>query len=255
MNNYLETSSKVTTTPIYELAEEAVYKVIYHVFYTELDEDCIEAGELYLLNILTDQVEKYTIWVGDFNERYFYVCLPTGYENDDDEDNLDDYNVCDFGITYVEEEVEACNQELRINLLDLEKTHINMISTEDLNETFFFISQPYANITTVQLYNGCSVRLIPTHYSLKPHENSPGVKGFVGTLWLNVEYELEGTTISCQEQYSIFKGTTAYSIEISFCSCEALFQADEVYSSNNCSCNEKTLLFMHELNLPIPDFS
>lgn len=60
-----------------------------------------QIGSLILKNIVTNEVEEYTIWIGDDDLSWFYVCLPTNtdYEDGDEiDDDLDVYSLEDLNI-------------------------------------------------------------------------------------------------------------------------------------------------------------
>lgn len=58
--------------------------------------DCPNAGYMELLNLVTGVTEKYTIWLGDEDLSYYYVCLNA--EDEEDEDETDPVNIDFFDI-------------------------------------------------------------------------------------------------------------------------------------------------------------
>lgn len=74
---------------------------------SDISYEAHEVGTLNLLNIVTNQKESYSIWCGDDEGSYFYVCLPTGGDEDDEDDNLDVYNLDEFDISFVLSEFQA----------------------------------------------------------------------------------------------------------------------------------------------------
>jgi len=84
----------IDTREIIEMTENHRYIVESYTFH-EPDGESI--GYLKLLNICTGEYEDYSIWIGDDDLSWFYVCLPTGEETDD-EDILEVYNFDIFDI-------------------------------------------------------------------------------------------------------------------------------------------------------------
>ena len=86
-------------TKIFELTEEHKYKV---EGFTIIDEDYVgeideyEVGSLTLQNTVTSESDTFIIWRAGEDE--FYVCLPTGGPEDDEEDDLDVYPIDTFDI-------------------------------------------------------------------------------------------------------------------------------------------------------------
>ena len=73
----------------------------YALVYYEFDyywEDCIEAGSITLYNKCSDDFNKFTIWCGDDEGTHFYVCLPTGEQDEYGEMILEDYDIESFNI-------------------------------------------------------------------------------------------------------------------------------------------------------------
>ena len=56
--------------------------------------DCTEAGKLILEDLVRKSIDSYTIWQGDEDLSFFYVCL----ESEDEEGEYDAVNLEDFGI-------------------------------------------------------------------------------------------------------------------------------------------------------------
>lgn len=84
-----------------QIKEHAVYQQseqqFYEVFSWEIDApDCTEAGYLNLLDITTGNIERYTIWLGDEDLSFYYVCLYC--EDEEDEDDTEVVNIEAFGI-------------------------------------------------------------------------------------------------------------------------------------------------------------
>lgn len=73
-----ETQFKLSDSHIYEILDVIV------------EDNGLEKGRLRLINIITGQMESYTIWEGDEQTSWYYVCLPTG-----DGEELEDYDVED----------------------------------------------------------------------------------------------------------------------------------------------------------------
>lgn len=61
-------------------------------------EDCQEVGELLLLNLNSSELEHFTIYTGNDEGTSFYVCMPTGETDEDDEEILDEHYLEDFDI-------------------------------------------------------------------------------------------------------------------------------------------------------------
>lgn len=84
---------------------------VYNVLNVELHEAAYgdpEIGTLNLFNTVTSEKESFTIWAGDEAFTYFYVCLPTGGDDEDEDDELDIYNLDDFDISIDLNEVLIC---------------------------------------------------------------------------------------------------------------------------------------------------
>ena len=60
-------------------------------------EDCNEVGSIALLNLISGELEEVTIWCGNEEGNYFYVCLPTDEYDDNDEEILDVTSIEFFG--------------------------------------------------------------------------------------------------------------------------------------------------------------
>lgn len=71
---------------IFIVSETHQYTYVSKSIYGEWEDTC-EAGSLTLLNVISGQEEEFTIWCGNAEGNWFYVCLPTGeFENDDEDD-------------------------------------------------------------------------------------------------------------------------------------------------------------------------
>lgn len=80
--------------------EEFVYSdsQVYKIVKWSIDApDCQEAGEITLRNLVTDEEDNFTIWQGDEDLTYYYICVDA--EDEEDEDNeYDDVNIESLGI-------------------------------------------------------------------------------------------------------------------------------------------------------------
>ncbi|MEK5209728.1 hypothetical protein [Psychrobacillus sp. FSL H8-0510] len=82
---------------VYTITDKHVYTVVNTSIYEEW-EDCCEVGNLTLLNRISGEQEEFTIWGGNSEGNYFYVCLPTNEFDEDDEEILDVTSLDFFGI-------------------------------------------------------------------------------------------------------------------------------------------------------------
>jgi hypothetical protein len=84
---------------IIELTENHKYEMKDCLLYGEDFEgtiDAFEIGSITLLNTVTNEIDKVSIWHD--GEESFHVFLPTGGPDDDEDDDLDEYPLDAFGV-------------------------------------------------------------------------------------------------------------------------------------------------------------
>lgn len=93
---------------LYNHTEEQMYEV----FSWEIDApDCQEAGHINLQDLISGEINRYTIWLGNEDLSFYYVCLFN--DDEDDEDEYDVVNIEAFGIHVFT--FTNLSQEARIN--------------------------------------------------------------------------------------------------------------------------------------------
>lgn len=107
----------ITPQELTEVAIEVTKNHLYIVHEIKLfdgAEDGQDMGMLRLRNVLNGEIDDYTVWLGDSELNYFYVCLPVDEEDADfdEEDPLEVYNIEAFQLHFYRYD-ELSNQAQR----------------------------------------------------------------------------------------------------------------------------------------------
>lgn len=225
-------------TDTHYITDDCIYKVLHYYFHEDLELNDTEAGEVYLLNLVSEQIERLTIWISDLEEESFYICLQAA-DNDiwnNLEDELEPYFLDELNMTYPANSpyLKDCTIISSTN----QQQSIQVIASSLVEEISFFIDNPYQNTIHHTSNDNQKFSLTPIKYTINPKAIE---MGYVGELTLDIQHPNKFTA---QQKLPIFKGKFHYSVEIPFCECI------KNKSNRNCSCAHKKLWFLHELNLP-----
>lgn len=125
--------------------EEYHYTFVNISIYPEW-EDCVEAGTITLYNIISKEEEEFTIWCGNEEGSYFYICMPTGDPDEYEEEILD--------LTSFKGLSKSARKAATLAYVkELEKTFTIPV-------TFLEAYRTLMNANHVYLYNNCTGELL-----------------------------------------------------------------------------------------------